>query len=368
MGGLARKATIIDKCKAEGNELIIVDSGDLFFVKSKVALGEPFTDKDSNNEYTPGEDFIDLDRNGFYTDSDLNIDQYKIRADIIVDCYNEMNYDAFSPGEKDFALGVSYLKMLQSKTNFDFVSCNIYDKNNKRLFAEYKIDNLNGYKVAYVGAVSSFNRDSIVVKEPISEIKRTIDTLKERSDYIILLFNGTDSDIRRLQKSEIDGIDIILRSKGTSRASENGGTERIPVLSSGTKGKYLNRIDVMINDKKKDFVDIHLENRVIEVSEGRLEKKKKGEPNANLDEIYKDNQKVLNDITYHRKKINKSRDKLSNAVNTIDCKKIPLNKKVDSKAKILMIVDEGMVKIPKGPDIPDHKGRLPGDPHHGHSH
>ena len=34
----------------------------------------------------------------------------------------------------------------------------------------------------------------------------------------------------------------------------------------------------------------------------------------------------------------------------------------------IVIVDNGMNMIPKGPPIKDVKGRLPGNPHHGHDH
>ena len=57
-----------------------------------------------------------------------------------------------------------------------------------------------------------------------------------------------------------------------------------------------------------------------------------------------------------------------NAKNTLNTKKIALDTKVDSKADILFIVDEGMARIPKGPEMNDHRGRAPGHPHYGHNH
>ena len=60
---------------------------------------------------------------------------------------------------------------------------------------------------------------------------------------------------------------------------------------------------------------------------------------------------------------------IEKAINKIESKKIPLNTKVASNPSILMIVDKGMAKIPKGPPLKkDVKGRMPGDPHHGHNH
>ena len=205
------------------------------------------------------------------------------------------------------------------------------------------------------------------MKEPIAEIRKTVNKLSRQVDFIILLFNGSDSDLDRLQESDID-IDLILRSKGSSKATEHGGRERIPLYSSGNKGKYLNKITVSKIDSKEDFVDISLENTNIKLSNKRINNKKKGDTNANLEELYKDNPKILNDIANHRKKIKQSNERIEKAINKIESKKIPLNAKVASKPDILMIVDKGMARIPEGPLIKDHKGRLPGDPHHGHNH
>ena len=89
MGGLARKATIIDESISNGESLVLVDAGDLLFHKSALYEGKD------------------------------NMDGAKIRANIIVDSYNEMGYHAFTPGSKDFALGIEYLR---NQMNNEFIS------------------------------------------------------------------------------------------------------------------------------------------------------------------------------------------------------------------------------------------------------
>ena len=46
-----------------------------------------------------------------------NIEAAKIKSEIIVNCNNKMNYNAFTPGSRDFALGLKYLKKLESQSN-----------------------------------------------------------------------------------------------------------------------------------------------------------------------------------------------------------------------------------------------------------
>ena len=338
LGGLARKASVIDKERLNNNRLIVVDSGDLFFHKSDMTF-----EKD-------------------------NIEAAKIKSEIIVNCNNKMNYNAFTPGSRDFALGLKYLKKLESQSNFSYISSNLYDGGNrKRLFDPYKIENYDGFKVAYIGAASSFQKDSVLIREPISEIKEVYNEISSEADFVIVLFNGTKPDMDRLSKSGI-GFDLILRSGGSSRASENGGNAVTPLYEAGNKGKYLNKINIALSNIGADLIDIDLMQKKIKQSKKHLKNKKLGDPNGNLDEMYKDKPKILDTINNHRDIVRASNTKINNAKNTINTKKIALDTKVDSKADILFIVDEGMAKIPKGPEMNDHRGRAPGHPHHGHNH
>jgi len=326
LGGLARKASVIDQSILEEESVLLVDAGDLLFDKTTLLDGKD------------------------------NLNEAKIRSEIIVDCYNEMGYSAFTPGSKDFALGLRYLKKMQLRSDFNYVSCNLFNSlTSEQLFDSYIIEEINGQKVGYIGAASSFSKDSILVKEPIDLITSTCKIIEKKTDLIILLFNGTDSDMQRLQKKN-PKIDLIVRSKGPSKTSDNGGKAAIPVYTSGNKGKYLNKIAIKINTESDLLVDLDLERNNIRLSKKHVKNKKKGDPNADLDELYKDNQKILDDIAYHRNVIEASTNKIDNAKNTIETTKVPLNTKVDSKPEILLIVDTGMEKIPEGPPTIDHSG------------
>ena len=58
-----------------------------------------------------------------------------------------MDNSAFSPGVRDFALGLSYLKKLEDQSNFNFISCNLFHQNtSNRIFDSYAIENINGFK------------------------------------------------------------------------------------------------------------------------------------------------------------------------------------------------------------------------------
>ena len=78
LGGLARKATILEQLNNEGINPLVLDAGDLLFKK---------------NVLDPG----------------VTLDVSKVNAEIIIDSFIEMGCDAFSPGSKDFAGGLDFI-------------------------------------------------------------------------------------------------------------------------------------------------------------------------------------------------------------------------------------------------------------------
>ena len=87
MGGLARKSTIIKDLKSEGHDVIVADAGNLFFKKDKLSSG-------------------------------VTIDHAKETANIIVDCFNIIGCDVFSPGSHDYAAGFDFMQQLQKSLIF----------------------------------------------------------------------------------------------------------------------------------------------------------------------------------------------------------------------------------------------------------
>ena len=65
-----------------------------------------------------------------------------------------MGCTVFSPGKKDFSAGKDFLLNLYGDANFPFISANIYD-NDKLLFSQYHIEEVNGIKIAFIGLIST---------------------------------------------------------------------------------------------------------------------------------------------------------------------------------------------------------------------
>ena len=340
LGGLARKATIVDGIKSEGYNPIIVDAGNLFFKTNKPAIG-------------------------------VSNDIRQINAEVILESFNNIGCHAFSVGENEFSNGLDYILELKRKANFPFLSANIVNDNNELIFDPYVIVEAD-IRIGFIGLASIFNNSEVRVLNPLISLSNIIDEVRSKSDLVVLLFNTNQSDLIQLQNSDIN-IDLIIRSKDKrQKPPKDGGTKRIPVYSSANRGKYLNRLDLKLSQSGLSLTDITSQNNIINRNQKNLDRMKKGDDEINLIEFYKDDQATLNIIAGYEKQLELAKHKLENANNTIELTSYILDKKIIDEPEILKIVDRGIEKIEliKGPQLqlPDHKGRLPGDPHHGHNH
>ncbi len=135
LGGLARKATVIDELRSEGFNVLILDAGNLLFKKENLGLGTP-------------------------------LESAKKTAEIIVDAFNKIGCHAFSPGAKDFAAGLNFVQNMQEQADFPFISANIQDINGNRIFDPYIIVDTDDISVGIIGLASSFNHSEVYVQDP----------------------------------------------------------------------------------------------------------------------------------------------------------------------------------------------------------
>ena len=127
---------------------------------------------------------------------------------------------------------------------------------------------------------------------------------------------------------------------------------------------------MIVKDLNEKFTDVLWSENTIRRITDRLEKMKKGDLMVDLNDLYKDNAATLRRIANYENQIILANQKIENLVNVLEFEKIELDKNIDGRIDIMQIVDKGKVKLESimGPTMPDSKGRLPGDPHHGHNH
>ena len=246
-GGFARRATLIQQIREQENNVLLLDSGDIF-------QGTPYFN--------------------FYG-GEL---EFKLMS--------MMGYDASTMGNHDFDNGLEgFLKVLPN-AKFPFI-CSNYDFKNTVLDGQtipYKIFKKDGIKVGIFGVgikldglVGKKNYKETVYQDPVEVAQHYADFLKKekRCDLVICLSHiGYDykedniSDKKLAAKTE--NIDLILGGHTHTFLPEpqsftNKSGKNVLVNQVGWAGLLLGRIDFYF-DKNKTVQNISWNNQVIDES------------------------------------------------------------------------------------------------------
>ena len=291
--------------------MFIVDAGNLFFKKDNTSIGIP-------------------------------MENALINSNIIVDSFNRMGCDAVNLGSKDFSCGLDKLKELEQKSEFPFISANIFNDIGINLFEPYTIVERDGIRLGIIGLTSVFNHEDIKVEEPLPILESLLNEVKLQSDFTILLFPANEPDIAAVRNSDLD-IDLILQSKSTRR-SNDGGNYNIPVYTCGDKGKYVYKFDVKL-ESDGDIVDLSTIDTEIQTLERNLRKVEKGNPNETVDVSTPEEQRRLNEIKRLKMQIGVMKSKMNAAGNTLSFERVEMGKNIIDEPEILLIVDAGKKEL-----------------------
>jgi len=179
IGGLDRMAVRLKQLKSEGATLF-VDAGNSFFSAPKIKEDRRKT------ELT--------------------------RAERIAKSYQEMGLKGFSPGERDFAGGVSFFWGLVRKSGVSVVSANLESTTANAAFKPYEIYSLQGIRIALTG-LTLFSDKLLPVgikqRDPQQSFREVWKQLQaEKPDRVVLLSQLDKNDNEALA-NEFPGIWII---------------------------------------------------------------------------------------------------------------------------------------------------------------
>lgn len=217
LGGILRRATIIEKERFSNENVLVLDAGDSF--------KEP-------------------------------TDQGKLKAKAIIQAMGIMGYDATLPGEKDFIYGEKIIN--QSSFN-RWVFSNIEHKNiNRGNTLKYYLKELTGgTKIVVIGLlgpelVYSKGQTSLKVKNPVSELKQLLLKLnsEENIDVVILLVHMAKETAEEL--FSLKGVDIVINGhlNEEERVIDPEISENRVMVHVRERGQYLGKITAVINNRR----------------------------------------------------------------------------------------------------------------------
>ena len=217
LGGLDRTATLIKAIRAErgDNKVLLLDGGDTW--------------------------------QGSYC-------SLKTQGADMVAAMNALKPDAMV-GHWEFTLGKERVEELVDEMGYPFLGSNCFDTEwDERVFQSTAYFERGGIKVAVIGQhfpYTPISNPSHLVEgwsfgiRP-DEIQSNIDEARDNGAEIIVLLSHNGFDVDQKLAADISGIDVILTGHTHDAVPEAVRIGKTLVLSSGSHGKYLGRIDLKV--------------------------------------------------------------------------------------------------------------------------
>ena len=231
VGGMAQRATIIKQIREEGNQVLLLDAGDIF-------QGTPY----------------------------FNVYGGELEFKLM----SEMKYDASTIGNHDFDNGLDGLVKQLPHANFPFIVSN-YDFSDTEMegnYLKYKVFNKGGIKVGVFGIgieleglVSKNMYGNTLYQNPIEKSNYYAKLLKNSldCDIVICLSHlgfkyNTKKVSDKLLASQTKNIDLIIGGHTHTFLNkpvivENLESENVQIAQVGYAGINIGRIDYFFNQK-----------------------------------------------------------------------------------------------------------------------
>jgi 2',3'-cyclic-nucleotide 2'-phosphodiesterase (5'-nucleotidase family) len=183
----------------------------------------------------------------------------KLKAEVIVRIYNHIGIDAVNVGELDLVLGVAFLKGLEKKHHFPFISANLTDDTNTPIFKRYVIRQVNGKKVGIFGLIGDTSEMVSKVKKLTDGTVRVQDTLKAaelvvqeltgKVDYMVAVtYQKTNRDWVIARR--VDGIDLVVGGHDRLKTREPSQADETLIVRAGEKNQYQGMLEITLDGTK----------------------------------------------------------------------------------------------------------------------
>ncbi len=183
----------------------------------------------------------------------------RLKGDVIAEIYKHIGIDAINVGELDLVLGVDYLKELEKKYNFTFVSANLVDEKDAPIFKRYIIKKVGDKNIGIFGImgdssdmtakVSEITKDAAYVQDSLKAAEAVVKELTGKVDYIVALTHqGTNRDWVIARR--VKGIDLVVGGHDKQKTKEPFQADQTLLVQAGEKGQYMGILEVTMDGTK----------------------------------------------------------------------------------------------------------------------
>lgn len=239
--GMAARATLIkqlrEEIKKDGGEVILLDAGDV-------------------NTGVPHSDLLNAEPD------------FKGMA--------ALNYDAMAIGNHEFDNPLAVLKKQQTEwAKFPFISANIYDQNNKRVFPSHITKKVNGLNVVIFGLTTEdtpikstpTNSKGLTFRPVVEEAKELVPVLRKEADVLIAVTHighypdekhGADAPGDVSVARNATGINLIVGGHTQKPLFEPDIQNGTIIVQAYEWGKYVGRVDLEVVGKEVRLISSKL--------------------------------------------------------------------------------------------------------------
>jgi len=286
-------------------------------------------------------------------------DQSLLKTQTLLEGSHIIGCDVLNIGTKDLAEGRDFIKEMENKASFPFISANIIDKETEKLlFKPYEVISKDNLRFGIVGLTARIPNhiEDLAVLNFVEEGKKVLAKIEEKSDYQIVLFNGTYKEAE-VVKDSLQSADFIFLSGDTrfpSRRRKENPTG-LQIYRLGREGRSLGVVHLEIENINLGLVDISfLKSRESFITR-QIDRMRKKDPSREIEEIYKDNPRVLERVRQIKGELNSVKQQLAKVTNTIKFDFVAMTKKVEDDPKLLVMVNETLAeckRIAKASKVP----------------
>jgi len=221
----------VKELRENRKDILVLDAGDLFFKK--------FTHPIPENE----------------------LKKVNEKAQLILEGFNLMGYDALGIGDDDLTLGRDFLMEMSKNAQFPFLSSNIINEDSgKLLFQPYLLKEIAGMKIGIFSLLSTdlftgpndLRKKGLVFRDPVETAQAMVRELQPKTDLIIVLSHlSYPKDVELAQN--IPGIHLIIGGHTGANLLYPPLIKNTYLLQTVPKGMYGARIDFTFNNNTFSF-------------------------------------------------------------------------------------------------------------------
>lgn len=230
------------------------------------------------------------------------------KAQLMIESFNLMGYDAIGIGDDDLTLGKEFLLEISKKANFPFLSSNLFDEaSGKNLFQLSLIKQVHGLRIGIFSLLSPDifpnssdpRKKGLNIRPPIETAQTMVKELKPKTDLIILLSHlGYAKDIELAQS--VQGINIIVGGHTGINLVYPLAIKNTIILETASRGMFGARLELLFHNHEPIFYNsatkVSLENTLKNLNQRLNAQETPQAEKAQLEKAKEETERTLNQI------------------------------------------------------------------------